>query len=87
MRVYSHHQGEKIRFQKKDEKLLGMFTMSHFDHGTNQCELEVQRIIHLQNLANQLLDAFIGIKKVTKSHIQLENPLTQIDVSKGKLAN
>ena len=29
--------------------------LSHFDHHTNQCELEVQRIIYLQNLANQLL--------------------------------
>ena len=43
--------------------------MTHLDPRTNQCELEVQRIIHLQNLANQLPNAFIDTKKVTKSHI------------------
>ena len=54
--------------------------MSYLDPFTNQCELEVQRIIHLQNLANQLPDTFIDIKKVTKSHILAANTPTQIDV-------
>ena len=49
--------------------------MFHFDPHTNQCELEVQRIFYLQNLANQLPDAFIDIKKVTKSHIITANTL------------
>ena len=57
--------------------------MSYFDHCTNQCELEVQRIIHLQNLANQLPDAFIDTKKVIKSHISTANALAQIDVPEG----
>ena len=61
--------------------------MSHFDHHTNQCELEVQRIIYLQNLANQLADAFIDTKKVTKSHIPARNTLVRIDVLEGQLAN
>ena len=56
--------------------------MSHFDPHTNQCELEVQRIIHLQNLANQLQDAFIDTKKVTKSHISSVNAPVRIDVPK-----
>ena len=43
--------------------------MSHLDPCTNKCELEVQRIIHLQNLAHQLLDAFINTRKMTKSYI------------------
>ena len=29
-------------------------------------------IIHLQNLANQIPDAFVDTKKVTKSHIPAE---------------
>ena len=33
--------------------------LSHLDPRTNQCELEVQKIIHLQNIANQLPNAFI----------------------------
>ena len=61
--------------------------MSHLDPRTNQCELEVQRIIHLQNLANQLPDAFIDTKKVTKSHIPAANTPTWIDVLVGQLTN
>ena len=62
-------------------------TMTHLDSRTNQCELEVQRIIHLQNLANQLPDAFIDTKKVTKSHIMSANTPVRIDVLMGQLTN
>ena len=58
-------------------------TLSHFDHRTNQCELEVQRFIHLQNLTNQLLDAFVDAKIVTKSHILVVNAPARIEVLKG----
>ena len=61
--------------------------MPHFDPHTNQCELKVQRIIHLQNLANQLADAFIDTKKVTKSHNPATNTLVRIDVLEGHLEN
>ena len=61
--------------------------MSYFDHRTNQCELEVQRIIHFQNIENQLSYAFIDTKKVTKSHILAVNVSTRIYVPKGQLAN
>ena len=44
-------------------------------------------IIHFRNLANQLLDAFIDTKKVTKSHIPTTNAPARIDVPKGQLAN
>ena len=61
--------------------------MFHFDPCTNQGELEVQRIIHLKNLANQLPYAFINTKKMTKSHIPTANVPARIDVPKGQLAN
>ena len=61
--------------------------MSHFDPHTNQCELEVQRIIHFQNLANQLPNAFMDTKKVTKSHIPTANTLAEINVPEGQLVN
>ncbi|WJZ93913.1 hypothetical protein VitviT2T_012812 [Vitis vinifera] len=61
--------------------------MTHLDPRTNQCELEVQRIIHLQNLVNQLSDAFIDTKKVTKSHISAANTPAWIDVPVGQLTN
>ena len=60
-------------------------TMTHLDPRTTQCELEVQRIIHLQNLANQLPDAFIDTKKVTKSYILAANTPARIDVLIGQL--
>ena len=59
--------------------------MSHLDPCTRQCELEVERIVHLQELANQLLDAFTDIKKVTKSHVLVVNASTHIDVPEGQL--
>ena len=62
-------------------------TLSHFDPRTNQCELEVQRIIHLHNLANQLPDAFVDAKKVTKSHIPAASAPTRINVPEGQLTN
>ena len=78
--------GEKSVLKEREEITCNSSTMSHFDHCTNQCELEVQRIIHLQNIANQLLDAFIDTKKVTKSHISAANAPTWINVPEGQLA-
>ena len=61
--------------------------MSHLGPCTRQCELEIQRIIHLQGHTNQLLDAFTDIKKVTKSHVLVMNTPTHINVPKGQLEN
>ena len=55
--------------------------MSHLDHLTDRCELEVQKIIHLENIAKQLLDAFIDAKEVTKSNIVAVNVPSKIDIS------
>ena len=41
----------------------------------------------MQNLANQLQDAFIDTKKVTKSYISAANTLALIDVPIGQLTN
>ena len=49
--------------------------LSHLDPRTNQCELEVQRIIHLQGIANQLSDVFTDNKKIVKSYIPAANTL------------
>ena len=60
--------GEKLVPKERREITLNASTMSQFDPCTNQYELEFQMIIHLQNLADQLLYAFIDTKKMTKSH-------------------
>ena len=66
--------------EERQEIISNASTMSHFDPCTNQCELKVQKIIHFQNLANQLLDAFVDTKKVTKSHILAANTPASIYV-------
>ena len=50
-----------------------------------QSELKFQKIIHLQNLAKLLLDAFINSTKVTKSHIPAANIPARIEIPMGKL--
>ncbi|KAI3716045.1 hypothetical protein L6452_23090 [Arctium lappa] len=59
-------------------------SLSHLDPRTKQCELEVQKIIHLQGLANQLPDAFTDPKKLTKSHVPAANAPVKIDIPKGQ---
>ena len=54
--------------------------MSHLDPRTAQSELEVRRIIELQNVADTLPDAFSDIAKVTRSHIPAANVPARIDV-------
>ena len=51
--------------------------MSHLDPRTAQCDKEVQRITHLQKIANQLPDAFTDTTKVTKSYISAANTPTK----------
>jgi len=61
--------------------------LSHLDPRTNQCELEIQNIIHLQNIANQLPDIFTTNKKMVKSHILTANAPSRIKIPKRKKGN
>ena len=56
---------EKPVSEKWHEIIWNALTLTHLDPHTNQCELEVQKIIYLQGLANQLPNVFIDTKKVT----------------------
>ena len=51
---------------------------------TKQCEQEVQKILRLQDIANQLPNAFSDSKRVTKSYIPTANAPTQIEVPVGQ---
>ncbi|KAL0367362.1 UNVERIFIED_CONTAM: hypothetical protein Sradi_3626300 [Sesamum radiatum] len=55
------------------------------DPRMNDSELEIQRIIHLQSVANRLSDALIDTKKVTESHIPAENVPTPLEVPEAIL--
>ena len=58
-------------------------SLSHLDPYSSTCEQEVQKIIHLQKIANKMPDTFADLKRITKSHIPAENVPIQIDVPKG----
>ncbi|KAL2245081.1 UNVERIFIED_CONTAM: Retrovirus-related Pol polyprotein from transposon TNT 1-94 [Sesamum indicum] len=58
---------------------------SFMDPRTNDSELEVQRIIHLQSVANRLPEALIDTKKVTKSYIPAENVPARLEVPEAIL--
>ncbi|KAL0299333.1 UNVERIFIED_CONTAM: hypothetical protein Sradi_6593100 [Sesamum radiatum] len=71
--------GEDKEIKRKDIA-WNATSMSFLDPRTNDSELEVQRIIHLQNVANRLPGAFIDTKKVTKSHILAENVPARLEI-------
>ncbi|KAL0533327.1 hypothetical protein IC582_030143 [Cucumis melo] len=64
----------------KNEIDWNVSLLSHLDPRTKQCELEVQKIIHLQSVANQMPDAFTDTKKVTKSYIPAANAPSRIEI-------
>ena len=84
--VFPQLGGEKSILEGRHEITWNASTLSHLDQRTNQCELEVQMIIHLKNLANQLPDAFVDTKKVTKSHIPAANVPARVDITEGQKA-
>ena len=84
--VFPQLGGEKSIPERRHEITWNVSTLSHLDQRTNQCELEVQMIIYLQNLANQLPDVFVDTKKVTKSHISAANVPARVDITEGQKA-
>ena len=73
--------GEKNKL--KSEIAWKVSSLSHFDPHSLVCEQEVQKIIHLQNTANKMPDAFTDLKWITKSHIPAVNVPIRINVPKG----
>ena len=62
-------------------------SLSHLDPRTKQCETEVQKIIHLQDIANQLPDAFTDTNRVTKSHIPAANAPARVEIPSKAIDN
>ena len=60
-------------------------SLYHTDPRTNQCEKEVQRIIYLQNTANQLPNAFTNLPRITKSYIPDANAPVRVDAQAGQI--
>ena len=74
----------KASKEEKQKKVDILFwrenDLTHLDQRTLECEKEVQRIIHLQEIANRLPDAFNDAAKVTKSHIPVVDTPARIYV-------
>ena len=66
---------KKVETSSSNEKNL-----SHLDPRTFECENKVQHIIHLQAIANRLLNALNDVVKVTKSYIPVVNSPSRIVV-------
>ncbi|CAL9025326.1 unnamed protein product [Prunus brigantina] len=75
--------GEKTVPEERRELGWNISIMSHLDPRTTQSENEVRTIVHLQQIANQMPDAFTNTGKVTKSHIHAANTPTMIDIPIG----
>ena len=59
-------------------------SLSYLDPRTKQCDMEVQKIMHFQEMASQLPDAFTDTKRVTKSYIPTVNVPARIEISHGQ---
>nr|XP_016468114.1 PREDICTED: uncharacterized protein LOC107790672 [Nicotiana tabacum] len=74
--------GEKKQVEKEID--WNVLSLSHLDPRTNQCEQEVQKIIYMQNVVNQLSNAFTNLPLVTKLHIPTVNAPIRVDVPAGQ---
>ncbi|KAL2226409.1 UNVERIFIED_CONTAM: Retrovirus-related Pol polyprotein from transposon TNT 1-94 [Sesamum indicum] len=70
---------------KKKDIAWNATSISFMDPQTNNSELEVQRIIHLQSVVNRLPEALMETKKVTKSYIPAENVPARLEVPEAIL--
>ncbi|XXG42246.1 hypothetical protein AAC387_Pa01g2567 [Persea americana] len=73
--------------KERRELTWNTFTLSHLDLRTSQCENEVWRIVHLQEIANKLPDVFNDVAKVVKSHVPVMNAPARINVPVGRSQN
>ena len=85
--IFPPLEGEKSLPEARREITWNVSTLSHLNPRTNQCELEIQRITHLQGIANQLPDVFTDNKKIVKSHIPAANTPARIEVPIGQSVN
>ncbi|KZV21423.1 serine/threonine-protein kinase fray2 [Dorcoceras hygrometricum] len=77
--------GEKKHIEK--EITWYVPSLLYLDPRNKQCDEEVQQIVHLQRIANQMPDAFVDTKGVTKSHIHAINAPARIEIPKKQIEN
>jgi hypothetical protein len=73
--------GGDFKYQKECQEInWNTQSVPGTDPRTTETELQVQKIIHLQRLANKLSDAFTNYKGVTKSFIPARNAPERVEV-------
>lgn len=77
--------GVENKWHKKE--LAWKTSLTYLDPQRSINELEVQKIMHLQQIANQLFDSFVDSCKVTKLHIPSIDAHTRIEVLIGQNIN
>ncbi|KAM2891650.1 hypothetical protein COP2_009915 [Malus domestica] len=78
--VFPSLRGENTVPEERKKLTWVVPTLPHFDIRSIQCENEVKMIVHLQSIANQMLNAFNDAMKATKLHIPAANAPARIDV-------
>ncbi|XP_052291686.1 uncharacterized protein LOC127900572 [Citrus sinensis] len=76
--------GEKTKVNERREITWHASSLSHLDSHTNKSELKVKRIIHLQNIVNQIPNAFTDLRKITESYIPGKNALSRVEIPEGQ---
>ncbi|GKF17379.1 hypothetical protein Tco_0062297 [Tanacetum coccineum] len=83
--IFSELGGEK-KNQEKDV-IWCEPSLLYLDPRTKQCETEVQKIMYLQEITNQLPDAFTDTKRVTESHIPAANAPARVEIPNKQAGN
>jgi hypothetical protein len=75
--------GGEFQYHKEYQEINWDATgISNSDPRTSETELQVQKIINLQHIANNTPDAFTNYKAVTKSYNPARNVLERVEVPK-----
>ena len=81
--VYPTLGGEHKQLEKEID--WNFLSRSHLDPRTNQYDQEIKKIIYLQNVSNQLPNAFTNLPRVTKSYVPAANAPVRVDVPIGQV--
>ena len=75
--------GEELKYHAESQKInWDAKGIANEDPRTQESELQILRILNLQNITNNLPDAFTAGKDITKSYIPVRNVPERIEVPK-----
>ncbi|KAL8157913.1 hypothetical protein AgCh_002571 [Apium graveolens] len=72
--------GDKLLHKINPDLTWNTSGLNALDPRTNQCESEVQRIIHMQNIVNKMPDIFSDSRHIVKLHIPAINAPASVEI-------